>query len=99
MTQVNYGNPSRTSDNTTAQLTAQSGGALLNAEQAAHFLGLSVSYLRKAVAGNRVPYIRIGTRVLFKRAALEAWIDSHSVATTSEVSQRAEGIAASALLR
>ena len=98
MTHAHTGNPSRTTD-TTPELTAMSGGALMDCAQAAHYLNLSESYLRKAVAGNRIPYVRIGTRVLFKRDALNAWIDFHAVATNAEISQRAEGIAATALLR
>jgi excisionase family DNA binding protein len=79
--------------------TALSGGNLMDCAQAAHYLNLSESFLRKAVAGNRVPYIRIGTRVLFKRDALNDWIDRHAVASNVEISQQAEGIAATALLR
>ena len=94
----NSGNPSHTSDNT-GQLLALSGGALLNAQQAAKYLNLSESYIRKATARNALPFIKIGTRVLFKKDALNEWIDRHAVAPNSEVSQRAEGIAATALLR
>ena len=98
MTQELTENPPRTSI-TTAELTAMSGGALLNAEQAAKYLNLSESYIRKATARNALPFIKIGTRVLFKRDALNAWIDSHAVATNTELSQRAGTIVATALLR
>jgi excisionase family DNA binding protein len=98
MTDNLNGNSSRATD-TTADLTAMSGGALLNAEQAAKYLNLSESYIRKATARNALPFIKIGTRALFKRDALNAWIDSHAVATNSEISQRAGTIVATALLR
>jgi excisionase family DNA binding protein len=88
-----------THDTTTAQLTALSGGALLNAEQAAQYLSLSTSYIRKACAGNRIPFVRVGTRTLFRRVDLDGWIQERVVPTNSEVKARAEGIVATALLR
>ena len=74
-------------------LSALDRGAPLDCGQAAHFLNLSESYVRKAVSGNRIPHLKIGSRVLFRRDALDAWIDSHAVATNAEISRRAEGIA------
>jgi excisionase family DNA binding protein len=92
------GTPSPSTEST-AKVIAQSDGALLNAEQAAKYLNLSESYIRKATARNALPFVKIGTRVLFKRDALNEWIDSHTVATNAEVSERAGTIAATALNR
>ena len=87
-----------TTDNT-AFLKPASDGALLDCAQAAHYLSLSESYIRKAVASNRIPYIRIGSRTLFRRSDLDCWIEQHFVATSAEVESRAQSIAASTMLR
>lgn len=79
--------------------TALSGGALLNAEQAAQYLSLSTSYIRKACAGNRIPFVRVGTRTLFRRVDLDGWIQERVVPTNAEISQRAGTIVATALNR
>lgn len=91
-------NHSQISDNATGQLLAQSDGSLLNTAQASKILNLSESWLRKAVAGNRIPFIRIGTRVLFRRVDLDSWISEHFVPTGAEVEARAQTIAATAML-
>ena len=93
------GNTSLTTDTNTPQLLALSGGSLLDCAQAAHYLNVSESYVRKKVGANAIPYFRLGTRVLFRKSELDSWLDRHAIATNSEVSQRAEGIAATALLR
>ncbi len=62
---------------------------LLNSSQAATYLNVSESYVRKAVARNSIPFVRIGTRVLFKRETLNEWIDRHTVATADVVSNEA----------
>ncbi len=76
-----------------------SGGGLLNAEQAAQYLSLSTSYIRKACAANRIPFVRVGTRTLFRRVDLDEWIAARFVPTNAEVQARAGTIAATALNR
>jgi len=49
-------------------------GPWLNYLDAARYTGLSDSYLRKAVMDNRVPFRKIGARVLFSQPALDRWI-------------------------
>ncbi len=90
-------NPSIIPDSSTDSSTVSNGG-LLSAEQAAQYLNLSESFVRKAVAGKRIPFVRIGTRTLFRRADLEWWISEHVVTTNSEIHGRAESRAASAML-
>ncbi|HEY3876471.1 MAG TPA: helix-turn-helix domain-containing protein [Candidatus Kapabacteria bacterium] len=68
--------------------------ALLNAEQAAQYLNLSESFIRKAVGRNGIPFVRIGTRTLFRRSDLDTWVASHIVPTADAVSDQASHIAA-----
>ena len=57
---------------------------LLGEAEAAKYLGVSRSYLRKArmdgAVGNRTPgppFIRFGTMVRYDRADLDTWIEAH----------------------
>jgi excisionase family DNA binding protein len=70
-------------DNTTeylgdARLRNDSG--LLNADETAAYTRLSVSSIRKLTARNRIPHIRIGRRVLYRRAELDEWLDAKRTA-------------------
>ena len=47
---------------------------LLSARQACVLLGLSLPTLRRMTAAHVVPFVRIGGRVLFEVAALQAFI-------------------------
>ena len=58
----------------------------LNEAQAATYTGMSRSFLRKArMNGNRhrqtpaPPYCRIGRKILYLRADLDAWLRNHRV--------------------
>jgi len=50
--------------------------AYLSYTDAAIYLGLSRKTLERAVAGNRIPYVRdpLTGRVRFKQSALDAWM-------------------------
>ena len=48
----------------------------LNVEQAAHFLGLKKGTLYNMVSRKAIPHHKVGRRVLFKEAELEAWFES-----------------------
>ena len=74
------------------------GPGLFDCAEAAKYLNLSQSYIRKAVAGNRIPFVRIGTRTLFRRADLDSWIAEHLVPTNSDIRSRAASLAASVML-
>lgn len=62
---------------------------LLNTQQAAEFLGVSVAFLeRDRWAGARVPFIKVGSRaVRYKQADLDQYIDSCRQRSLSEVSK------------
>ena len=48
----------------------------LTVAEAAEYLRLSQSFLKKAVAGNRIPHKHVGRRVILSRAELDQWVDS-----------------------
>lgn len=62
---------------------------LLNTQQAAEFLGVSVAFLeRDRWAGARVPFIKVGSRaVRYKQSDLDQYIDACRQRALSEVSK------------
>ena len=72
---------------------------LLDATGAARYLSLSESYIRKAVANRRIPFVRIGKRTLFRRADLDGWVNCHVVETTDAIQDRACSIVRTRLSR
>lgn len=48
----------------------------LNVDQAAHFLGLKKGTLYNMISRKAIPYHKVGRRVLFREAELEAWFES-----------------------
>lgn len=58
---------------------------LINIKEAARLLGVSLYTLRNYVAWRRIPYIKIGRRVLFDVSDLAAYIASRKVAPRREV--------------
>jgi excisionase family DNA binding protein len=48
----------------------------LNVDQAAHFLGLKKGTLYNMISHKAIPYHKVGRRVLFREAELEAWFES-----------------------
>ena len=52
---------------------------ILNVREAAEFLGLKVPTLYKYTHGRNIPFIKLGSRVLFKSDELNRWIDEHKV--------------------
>lgn len=57
----------------------------LNVSEVSLRLGVSVSHLNKLrLTGNGPAFVKIGRRVAYDPAALEAWIQQHSRRSTSE---------------
>jgi excisionase family DNA binding protein len=48
----------------------------LNVDQAAHFLGLKKGTLYNMISRKAIPYHKVGRRVLFREAELEAWFEA-----------------------
>ncbi|MGK4341145.1 helix-turn-helix domain-containing protein [Ectopseudomonas oleovorans] len=64
--------------------------ALLTPEQAAEELGLSVKTLAtwRSTGRHALPYIRVGARIRYRRADLDAWLASRQRTSTA-----AQGVA------
>ncbi len=46
---------------------------------AAAYLRVSVSFIRKLVRHRRIPFARLGTKALrFRRSDLDRWVEAHS---------------------
>jgi excisionase family DNA binding protein len=65
---------------------------MLDRQPAAAYLGLSVPTLdRKRVNGDGPRYLKIGSRVRYRRADLDAWLRERIVSSTSEAEARLGG--------
>jgi len=49
---------------------------LLEAEDVANYLGVRTDWVYREVRAGRLPHIRLGRAVRFRRESIEAWIDS-----------------------
>ena len=49
---------------------------LLEAEDVAEYLGVRTDWVYREVRAGRLPHIRLGRAVRFRRESIEAWIDS-----------------------
>ena len=58
---------------------------LLNIEEAAALLNISVKTIYGLTCAKKVPYIKIGARVLFDPDEIKAWIESQKVKPICEV--------------
>lgn len=58
---------------------SESGGAVLTVAEAALFLRISESVVRRLIRERRIPYFRIDGRYLFYRPGLEEWITQISI--------------------
>jgi excisionase family DNA binding protein len=51
----------------------------LDAVGAARYCGLSLTFVRRLTSERQIPYIAIGRRRLYDRAALDRWIQRRAV--------------------
>jgi excisionase family DNA binding protein len=54
-------------------------GALLTLNEAAAYLGISPGTLKNWVSMKRIAYVKVGALTRFRQAALDAYIDAHTV--------------------
>jgi excisionase family DNA binding protein len=57
-------------------LRIHSASRLLEAEDVATYLGVRTDWVYREVRAGRLPHIRLGRAVRFRRESIEAWIDS-----------------------
>lgn len=55
------------------------GARLLNVNQVAEYIGVSIHTLYTMVSQRRIPFVKVGRLTKFDRHALDAWIRQHSV--------------------
>ena len=67
---------------------------VLTANEAARFLGVSMSRLYKMTMARMIPYFKspAGRFNYFNRVELENWAQSNRIATTEELNDRAQSI-------
>ena len=54
------------------------GGPLLDIDGAADLLGTSVRHVRRLRAESRIPWVKIGAKLRFRRSELDAYIEANS---------------------
>jgi len=57
---------------------------LLSISEAAETLGLSVSTIYRLTSRRAIPHCKIGSRIVFQPAQLEAWIQERSIQPVEE---------------
>jgi predicted DNA-binding transcriptional regulator AlpA len=66
-------------------MTTETTFALLDAQKAANWTGLSTSTLAKLrLSGEGPTYAKLGRRVVYRIHDLEVWIEAHRFKSTSE---------------
>ena len=62
------------------------GDRLLNTRETAAYLGLGVSTVHKwrSIKSNGPPFLKLGRRVLYRRADLDAWLDTRLHRSTAD---------------
>jgi len=57
-------------------IRTDSGPRLLEAEDVANYLGMRTDWVYREVRAGRLPHIRLGRAVRFRRESIDAWIES-----------------------
>lgn len=64
---------------------------MLNIEEVAFLIGLSKSWVYKAVMEHTIPYYKPnGKQIYFDRAEIETWMRQNRIATAEEINQAAD---------
>ena len=58
------------------RLRIESASRLLEVEDVAEYLGMRTDWVYREVRAGRLPHIRLGRAVRFRRESIEAWIES-----------------------
>lgn len=57
---------------------------VMNVREAAGFTRLSTATVYSYVAQRRMPFLKVGAKLLFKKSDLEEWLDRHRVPVSGE---------------
>lgn len=64
---------------------------VLTTEEAARYLGVSISYLYKLTMQRRIPHSKpLGKKCYFDREELEQWLLNNKVATSGQIEKEAQ---------
>lgn len=58
------------------RVKARQASRLLEAEDVAEYLGMRTDWVYREVRAGRLPHIRLGRAVRFRRESIEAWLES-----------------------
>lgn len=47
-----------------------------NTEELSKYLSISISTIRKLKRSNRIPYLRIGNKLLFQKESIDKWLNN-----------------------
>ncbi len=73
-----------TADNVAAPVRAsERASRLLEAEEVAEYLGMRTDWVYREVRAGRLPHIRLGRAVRFRRESLDAWLESRERGASS----------------
>lgn len=80
-----------------AAQTSISQKEVLTAEEAARYMGVSVSYLYQLTAQRSIPHSKpVGKKIYFRRAELEAWLMQNPVSTMEQINEKAQSVCSGA---
>lgn len=76
--------------NLVSEKTALCTKEVLTSEEAARYMGISKSYLYKLTRLGEIPHYKpLGKMCYFNRSELEEWLQRNRVATSDEITQKA----------
>ena len=52
---------------------------IMNTEETANYLKISMATLYKMIQRNEIPYVRLGSRILFRKNTIDAFLKSKEV--------------------
>ena len=51
----------------------------MDAVAVSHYLGVSLTYIRRLTSQRQIPYIRLGRRVVFDKVAVDRWTQRRAI--------------------
>jgi excisionase family DNA binding protein len=61
-------------------------------EELCEYINLSKSSVYKATMGNKIPFIKTGKKLLFKKEAIDQWLEQHAQPTVMELKNNSVNI-------
>lgn len=68
---------------TPARVAPLAGSRLLEADDVAEYLGMRTDWVYREVRAGRLPHIRLGRAVRFRRESIDAWLEARERAGSS----------------